>query len=70
MASSGIQEVRYKKVEIKGAAAAAARGHYRNEAPRHEPHTSQFRADDDTRRKRFKVREQQLCYWLHELMVL
>jgi hypothetical protein len=69
MASSGIQEVKYKKVEIKGAAA-AARGHYRNGAPRHEPHPSQFRADDDTRRKRFKVREQQLCYWLHELMVL
>ncbi|KAI9399586.1 hypothetical protein POPTR_002G118300v4 [Populus trichocarpa] len=33
---------------------AAGRGqHYRNEAPRHEPHLSQFTADD-TRRKRFK----------------
>jgi len=35
---------------------AAGRGqHYRNEVPRHEPHLSQFTADD-TRRKRFKVR--------------
>ncbi|KAG6784448.1 hypothetical protein POTOM_010142 [Populus tomentosa] len=34
---------------------AAGRGHYRNEAPRHEAHLSQFTADD-TRRKRFKVR--------------
>ncbi|KAF9687493.1 hypothetical protein SADUNF_Sadunf02G0099300 [Salix dunnii] len=32
---------------------AEGRGHYRNEAPRHEPHSSQFTADD-TRRKRFK----------------
>ncbi|KAL3603755.1 hypothetical protein D5086_004614 [Populus alba] len=30
---------------------AAGRGHYRNEAPRHEPHLSQYTADD-TRRKR------------------
>lgn len=40
---------------------ATAGGHYRNEAPRRELHISQF-TSDDTRRKRFKVRNQLAMY--------